>query len=525
MKQHIARTVTGVIAGAVALALVLSGCGPATPGENGADGSETPVPGGVLQVGLGIEMPSLDPRAIGGPSTGQERGMAIFDTIMTTENGVVVPKTAESLEPNDDASVWTLTIKEGIEFTDGTPYDAEAIVYNLERAIAPDSPSGFKGFLANLTDMEATGDLTVEFTFSQPFGQFPAVLSDQTSLGMIGSPTALEADPEGFARNPVGAGPFMFESWVTDQQMVLVKNPNYFVEGQPYLDGITFNLIPDTDSRFQALLAGDVDYVWGMGGFQYAEVRDGGEFYAVEGAPYVGGAGLIFNQNKGPGADPRVREAASMAFDARETSLALSGLPDLFTIEDVDCVPFGVDNPACLKGDHLEQDLDTARELIADYVADGGDVNLQLMTFPTELSADYVQQTLNNIGLNVTIDRGVPADLPGRYTRGEYEAATLVVPTAPFFPRLYNLFSSQNANRLQTTELDPFIQTARDAVDLDVQAEAYQGLQEYLADSDILTWYSPLVVFMIRSVDVHSGPAVSSTDLVNWGPVWLTPAE
>ncbi|MGN6125624.1 MAG: ABC transporter substrate-binding protein, partial [Humibacter sp.] len=145
MKNKRLRLGTAVIV-ATAFALVLSGCGGTSGGAPTAtDAAVEPQSGGVAQVASFGEMPGFDPVRLANVGSGIERAAAVMDTLMYRDEltDEVSPKLAKSLT-SDDGKVWKLELREGVAFTDGTPLDAEAVIFNLQRHIAPDSVSTAK---------------------------------------------------------------------------------------------------------------------------------------------------------------------------------------------------------------------------------------------------------------------------------------------------------------------------------------------------------------------------------------------
>ena len=201
-------------AAVLSAALVLTGCS-----TGGGDGGGTARTDAVVAVSG--EIRTLDPAQLSTAFTsGGDRATAIYGSLMKyDEDGGVVAAMAESLE-SPDLTVWTLQLRDGVKFTDGTAYDAEAVLFNLERHRADDSTSPAKALLNGVKSMEIVDPLTIEFTLAQPSGSFPSLLTNNTTLGYIVSPTAFEADPEGFGAKPVGAGPFAIQEWVRDSHKI-----------------------------------------------------------------------------------------------------------------------------------------------------------------------------------------------------------------------------------------------------------------------------------------------------------------
>src|SRR5690554_43186 len=126
-----------------------------------------------------------------------------------TPDGEIVPHLVESYDVNSDGTVWTLHLRKGIRFHDGTPFNAEAVKYNLERILDPANAVTFRFLIAPVTSVEVVDEYTVRLTTEAPFAPILAHLT-HSSIGML-SPAAIEQYGEDISRNPVGTGPFKFK--------------------------------------------------------------------------------------------------------------------------------------------------------------------------------------------------------------------------------------------------------------------------------------------------------------------------
>ena len=180
-------------------------------------------------------------------------------------DGSAEPYMAESMDSPDGGQTWRLGLRDGVTFTDGTPLDAHAVIVNVQRHIDKVSSPGHR-FTEPIESMRAVDPLTVEFRLKSPFGLFPMAFAGSFTTGSLGtiiSPAALQQYGDQIANNPVGAGPFVLGNWTRDSRMVLTRNPNYWQEGMPYLDGLEFRPLPDTETRYASIENGDVDLIFG----------------------------------------------------------------------------------------------------------------------------------------------------------------------------------------------------------------------------------------------------------------------
>jgi peptide/nickel transport system substrate-binding protein len=199
----------------------------------------------------------------------------IYEGLTTFEPGgtTPVPALATDWEVSDDALIWTFNLREGVTFQDGTPFNADAVVFNFNRWFDPANEyhqegqfiywnymfQGVKGEDSVLESVEKIDDMTVQLTLSRPNASLLNTLAMENFR--FASPAAVQeqGDSYGTAEGmAVGTGPFMVEEWVKEDHLTLVRNDDYWGEA-PTLDRITFRVIPDTNAAFLALQAGEVD--------------------------------------------------------------------------------------------------------------------------------------------------------------------------------------------------------------------------------------------------------------------------
>ncbi|GAB4512771.1 MAG: ABC transporter substrate-binding protein [Anaerolineae bacterium] len=246
----------------------------------------------------------------------------------TTDVG---PGLAQSWETSEDGLTWTFQLVENATFHDGTPFNAEAVVWNFERWRFTDNPFHFAEQVyeyydymfglddaSYVTNVEATGEYEVTFTLREPNGSFLNTLA--MPMFAISSPAAVEEFGTAYGTPEVGyvcTGPFRFVEWISDERVVLERNPDYWGEIPGNVDTIIFQIIPDNAARFAALQSGAID------GFEQPNVED---LEAIEGADdlYLITRGplnvmyLAFNYRVQEFRDPLVRQAISMAMNREE---------------------------------------------------------------------------------------------------------------------------------------------------------------------------------------------------------------
>ena len=325
----------------LALALVAAACG-GDDDEDAGGGAAAPtgadattsttearddgeaVQGGEITMGLEAETATYLPGAGTLSTGGYNVAYSIFDPLMArTAEGTVEPFLAESLEPNEDLTEYTLTLREGVTFHDGTPLNAEAIKSNLDNHLkAPGSTQA--GTLANVEAFEVTGELTGVYRLTNGSAAFPDLLT--TIQGMPFSPTAAETMGDDFGSNPVGTGPFKFVSWARDDRLVVERYDDYW--GEPaHLDRITFRPIPDEDTRLQSLISGDIDAMHSLRQALVTQAIAAEEQGQIETNVHIGnnGGGNVYNTLRPPVDDARVRLGLAHAIVQEDLIAVLGG--------------------------------------------------------------------------------------------------------------------------------------------------------------------------------------------------------
>lgn len=250
---------------------------------------------------------------------------SIYDTLLAMDrSGKIQGWLAETWEASPDRRVYTLRLRRGVEFHDGTPLNAAAVKFNFDRIVAPDTKSTSAIGLMGEYDRTDTPDTqTVRVTFKKPHPGFLANLTDVT-LG-IQSPAAIQKFGADYVRNPVGTGPFMFKEWGRRDRIVLVRNPKYNWgppwgrhRGPAYLDQVTFRIIPEDGSRVAALEAGQLDGI-GRVPPQNAAVLRVDKRWIVNNSVLPGtGVILTVNVRRPPTDDLAVRQAIAHLLNTDE---------------------------------------------------------------------------------------------------------------------------------------------------------------------------------------------------------------
>ena len=310
------REAMALLSGAVA--------GVALGGDARAQG--TPKRGGILRISAPTNPSSLDP-ATGGAGSDHAFLFTMYDTLTEWDFETLKskPGLAESWSFTDPTT-FVLNIRPGVTFHDGTPLDAEAVKFNLERNKS-DPKSNIKADLATMASAAVTGPMQVTLKLNAPDAALPGILSDRA--GMMVSPTALKASSAGnLTRTPVGAGAYAFVSWADGEKIVIKRNEKYWKPNRPYPDGIEFAIIPELTTGVRSVTAGQNDLIYQLPPRQKVIVERSKNLKVFDG-PTLYVFQIFLNWAKPPFDDIRVRRAFNLAIDRESfVKAALAGLAE-----------------------------------------------------------------------------------------------------------------------------------------------------------------------------------------------------
>ena len=237
--------------------MVLLGAGAAAAGHP-AWAQATPQRGGVLKVSANANPSSLDP-ATGGAGTDHTFLWTIFDTLVEWDYDTLKTKPGLAAFNFPDPRTLVLDIKPGISFHDGSPLDAAAVKFNLDRG-RQDARSNIKADLNSVAQVDISGPLQVTVKLLRPDTALPAILSDRA--GMMVSPKAAQALGKDHDRKPVGTGPWKFVSWADNERVVVSRADKYWRQDRGFVDGIEFSIIPELSTGLRAVVAGQNDFAY-----------------------------------------------------------------------------------------------------------------------------------------------------------------------------------------------------------------------------------------------------------------------
>jgi peptide/nickel transport system substrate-binding protein len=522
MFRHRARASTAL---AIVIGMLLAACGGGggDAGSGGsANGSGEPQSGGSLVYLHTLEPRSLDPIALTGATSASGDGqhaLAIYDTLMyeDAETNEVTMQIAESFT-SDDATVWTLELKPDVSFSDGTPYDAEAVQFNWERQMSDESVN--LSAASAIESMDVVDPQTLRVTLREPNGQFPRLVAKQ--LGFIGSPTAIEAEGDQFGNEPVGAGPYLVESWTRGGDLTMTRNPDYWNAPLPYLDELVIRAAQEGDQRYNAFAAGEADIATLHAAYNVLP-RAEQEGHHVERLETGGGTQWVFNMTEPPFDDVRVRRAFSLGVDRADYNEVVNqGAGDVPETLFPEGSPFHYPDVT-----YPEPDPDEAQSLF-DEVADetGEPVTFTLLaSLNTSQTAEYWQQQLSQFD-NVEVEVEVidPREVFTQISGGDFQVATFGTALVDPEPDLFNAYHTdeqRNFGGYSDPEMDEALATGRASLDPDERRRAYETVAELEVRDVPVVYIQRMTTNLLVAEGVHD-LAFAGAGIPLWDRIWVS---
>lgn len=488
------RTPTAAAAFAAA-SLVLVACGSGDAGESavrtdadallpamGEECTDDKV-GGAITMGEFTMLPSFAPGQGQYGVRGGAQSAAVYDRLMRWDDQAeeFVPQLAEALESSQDNTEWTLTLREGVNFSNGDELTAEDVAFTIGLHQDPAIRSSAMTEAKQITGTEVVDPTTVRFTLDEPWAGFPFLLAG--TAGEVIPQKAYEAStPEEWARAPIGAGAFVLDTFVPEQRTVMKPNPNYY--GGPVCPSLEFIRVPGSQATFDAFQNNELQVAFLRGSKFVVAAEDAG----VKGFHVVKNSGSIVNMNTGAEGydgimtDDRARQAVGYALDRELMDQRLTGStgqPTSSLIAESSRFYDGQEGPA--------YDPERASQLVTELKREkgwDGSVTLLAADGPEQVESGVViKALLDAVGFNVTIENTAASQVSARQFTGAYELATggLSISEADPGSTLGSALTPGGATNLtgiDEPELNKAISELKAADDLEAQKNRMTALQE-----------------------------------------------
>jgi peptide/nickel transport system substrate-binding protein len=487
----------------------------------------TPEPapaGGTLIVGLPSGFDRLDPNVTTFSRVGNMTIHMTDPLVWQSEPGVYVPGLAIEWTVNDDATEYWFKLREDVTFHDGTPFNAEAVKFTFDRIVDPEtgSQSAFSN-IGPYKETEVINDYELIVRFNTGYAPFLDNLSGSTLVPV--SPTSQQrvGNEDWGITEFVGTGPFMFESMILDQEIVMVRNPDYNWgpewlgnAGPANLDKIIYKFIAEPATRTAALLTGEIHFE-----DQTPEI----DFPTLEGTPGIvtvelpqpgSGWALMFNHQNPPTDELAVRRAMQLAMDRQgmiDTVYNGFGFPACGPLTSV---VFCYDASLC---DMYPTDLEAAKQVLEEagwvdsngdgirerdgqklvighyYRADSGNSNEEAAFLKDNMAKIGIEVELNGLSRSGYFD----AVRAGQHnTQGWWETGTDPDMVRTFF-HSSNAGGGTNRNNYIDEEMDRMIDEAAAEPDPEERCALYSAIQQKVKDEAIMEWWADPVILYAHS--------------------------
>ncbi|MCP4436202.1 MAG: ABC transporter substrate-binding protein [Actinomycetia bacterium] len=499
-------TAVGVLA---AVALLGAACGggdsdEASTDSDGSDGAAagTPVAGGDLVYGLEAEtsggwcLPEAQ-LAISGIQVAR----TIYDTLTApNEDDEYVPFLAESVEPNEDFTQWTIKLRDGITFHDGTPLTAEVVKNNLDAyrgQYEGRAPLLFVFVFEDIESVDVVDDLTLTVTTSVPWPALPASLYGNGRIGIVGQ--AQLDDPDTCDTNLIGTGPFMLEEWVVNDRLTATKNPDYWQTDDagnqlPYLDRIEYRPFVEESARLNSLESGALQAMHTNDASSIDQIRaqaESGALGNVNTGMFEETSYVMLNASKPPFDNPTARKAVAAALDRDEMRSVL-----YLDVMEMASGPFAPGNLGYLEDTGYPQyDPEAAAELVAAYEQETGSPLEFTITSAnsgtTVQIVSFIQEALDQVGVEVNVQPIEQAQLINTALGDDWQAIYWRNHPGGDPDTQYNWWyggSPVNFGKFSDPEIDALLDQGRSESDPAVRKTIYEDLNKRFAEQVWNVW-------------------------------------
>jgi len=497
--------------------------------------TKQPKYGGTLIYGTREEPDNLNP---------WKTVMSVSDTVMNYILDPLVvldynltprPLLADSWNVSDDGLEWTFKLKKGIKFHDGTPFNAEAVVFTFKHILE----GNMAWTLGPVEDIVKVDDYTVKFIMKRPFPMFLYIISDGGYYGIV-SPTAYEKYKDKWGTEVlIGTGPFKLAEWKRGQEIVLVKNEEYhhgpdFLEnkGPSYLEKIIFRIIPESVTLVGALQSGDVDFI-GTVPTEFIEKLKNDPNIQFYMAPSFGVTFLVLNLQRELFQDKRIRYAIGYAISKEAlVNVAWSGVA-YPTCAAIPPIAIGYQDPAPDKC--INYSSEKARQLLAEagwedvdgdgIVEKGGkefEVTLLIVSLSEyEKASVVIQDNLKEIGIKANIEMLEAGTAIEKAQKGDFDMIIMTYgwPYADGFLKLLAHSGSKGVSNFafyDNPTFDELLEKAESATTFDEYETYIKEAQNVLLED------LPVVPLAVSTRTMAGKLRVKGLDKVNKHPWWDT---
>jgi ABC-type transport system substrate-binding protein len=419
-----------------------------------------------------------------------------------------------------DPKTLVLDLHDGIEFHDGTPFNADAAKFNLDR-YRSDARSNVKSDLNVVGSIEVTGKSQVTLHLTRPNAGLPAILT--TRVGLMLSPKSIKEKGPNVDRIAVGTGPFKFVEWQDNASFTLVKNDKYWHSGQPYLDGIKISIINELNTVVRTTMAGETDLALNLLVPQKL-IADRDKNLVVQTGPSLVFYGMFMNYARGPLTDVRIRQALNYGIDRPELNKVLNA-----GLGEPSCAILPKEHWACDPGtiDYYKHDPDKARALLkAAGHADG--IDLPAFGWPDQVAMQRQELLIAQLaksGIRLKLTPTTPQQAMQRFMI-EKKGEILISPTGGYpdpsqsYEVQFAKDALRNAGKIELPGFRPLMDATEEAQDQETRKAAFAKLQHFVIEQamQVPQYLAPGVTVMSPKVRNYNAGIIGTP---KFQEVWL----
>lgn len=464
--------------------IISAACAPGVTTAPSAAQTEAPQKGGSLSIGMGSEPASFDPPNYK-LTTDLILTRLVFDGLVSFDNSLKIIPGLATKWTQTAATTWRFELRSGVKFADGSPFAARDVKASLERGAAKARGNAFIGFIKGVDVVDAS---TVDVQLKAPFGPFLQHMA--TPVAAITSADYLaKSSDDVLALTPLGTGPFKLSEYLPKQRAVVVRNDSFWGKA-PYLDKVTFQVIPDEASRFAALKAGQLDVVEGPPPQEAVAISKSTDLTLIKSAA-TRDVRLGFTVTDKTLSNVKLRQAIALAVDAK--SLVAFVVEGLARFADSGWAP-----PEVLKTDPpltIPFDKVKAKQLLTEAGYPNG-LTLELATsqgryLRDKEMAEAIQQQLKEIGITANIkviEFAAYLDYLAAHKAQMFILGWGNSTGDPAVASRQNWFSKSTFNYAdyQSAEMDKILDDAEQTTDQAKRQQLYQQMQKKLFDEFVM---------------------------------------
>jgi peptide/nickel transport system substrate-binding protein len=484
--------------------------------------AQSPSRGGTLRVGITGDWSTLDPARYTNVSERE-----IFYSIYTPLFGLdpsfaITPGLVRAWTVSPDGLRLTFRLQTGVRFQDGTPFDAAAVKFNIDRMLNPATGSAFRTILAPIKDLRVVDPATVELGLSAPFTPLLAWFTE--GPGFVSSPDAIRKWGDQYGLHPVGTGPFEFVEWVKNDHIALRRFQGYWERGLPYLDGVVYRPTNDETVKMAGLRAGNVDIVDTVPAREQRAVRADPHFKSI---PLAGSRWPMIRLNNAipPFNNAPLRQAVSYQVNREQIVTAIyfgQARPAYGPISPVYREYY---DPLAGRYGYHEDPAKAKAALAAGGRAGGFSFTLEIFTSPEQTRlAELIKAQLAEAGITANIQAYDLTTLQDRITGKRYQAVIgSWTPRPDIDGTMYNHFSTHgNVNSVSYSNptVDALLERTRVLPAGPERIRLFRQIQRQVVDDApwVFLVFENLMIAMQRPVE--GLPAIPDS-MMRFKAVWL----